>query len=192
MVLRLCSIAFVLLSAVTAPVDAAEQYVIDTKGQHAFIEFRIKHLGYSWLYGRFNDFSGAFTLDREALEHAGVEVEIDTASVDTNHAERDKHLRSSDFLHVDEYPTARFVSTAVERTIEGAGVILGELTLKGVTNPVEIAFEEIGQGPDPWGGYRAGFIGTTTLRLADFGIDYDLGPASRTVELTLSVEGVRR
>ena len=66
MVLRLCSIAFVLLSAVTAPADAAEQYVIDTKGQHAFIEFRIKHLGYSWLYGRFNEFAGAFTLDREA------------------------------------------------------------------------------------------------------------------------------
>jgi polyisoprenoid-binding protein YceI len=192
MVLRLCSIAFVLLSVVTTPADAAEQYVIDTKGQHAFIEFRIKHLGYSWLYGRFNEFAGAFTLDREALEHAGVEVEIDTASVDTNHAERDKHLRSSDFLHVDEHPTARFASTAVERTTDGAGVILGELTLKGVTNPVEIAFEEIGQGPDPWGGYRAGFIGTTTLRLADFGIDYDLGPASRTVELTLSVEGVRR
>lgn len=192
MVLRLCSIAFVLLSAVTAPADAAEQYVIDTKGQHAFIEFRIKHLGYSWLYGRFNDFAGAFTLDREAPGSSGAEVEIDTASVDTNHAERDKHLRSSDFLHVDEYPTARFVSTAVERTTEGAGVILGELTLKGVTNPVEIAFEEIGHGPDPWGGYRAGFIGTTTLRLADFGIDYDLGPASQTVELTLSVEGVRR
>jgi polyisoprenoid-binding protein YceI len=131
-------------------------------------------------------------LDREAPGSSGVEVEIDTASVDTNHAERDKHLRSSDFLHVDEHPTARFVSTMVERTGEGAGVIRGELTLKGVTNPVEIAFEEIGHGPDPWGGYRAGFIGTTTLRLADFGIDYDLGPASQTVELTLSVEGVRR
>ncbi len=71
-------------------------------------------------------------------------------------------------------------------------MIRGDLTFMGVTRPVEIAFEEIGHGPDPWGGYRAGFLGKTTLRLADFGIDYDLGPASQTVELTLSVEGVRQ
>ena len=192
MVRRLCSAVFVLVLATTASASAAEQYAIDIKGQHAFIEFRIKHLGYSWLYGRFNDFTGAFTLDREAPEGSSVEVEIETASLDTNHAERDKHLRSSDFLHVDEHPTARFVSTAVERTGDSTGVIRGDLTLRGVTKPVEIAFEEIGHGPDPWGGYRAGFLGTTTLRLADFGIDYDLGPASQTVELTLSVEGVRR
>ena len=64
------------------------------------------------------------------------------------------------------------------------------MTLYGVTKPVVIAFEEIGQGSDPWGGYRAGFLGKTTLKPADFGIDYDLGPASRTVELTLSVEGI--
>jgi polyisoprenoid-binding protein YceI len=119
-------------------------------------------------------------------------VEIDTASVDTNHAERDKHLRGKDFLNVDAHPKARFVSTSVERGGDGTGVIKGELTLNGVTKPIEIAVEEIGHGPDPWGGYRAGFLGKTTLKLADFDIDYDLGPASRTVELTLSIEGVRQ
>jgi polyisoprenoid-binding protein YceI len=189
---RLCSLAFILMLATTASAHAAEKYMIDIKGQHAFIEFRIQHLGYSWLYGRFNDFTGAFTLDRESPDNSSVEVEIETASVDTNHAERDKHLRSGDFLHVEEHPTARFVSTAVERSGETTGVIRGDLTFMGVTRPVEIAFEEIGHGPDPWGGYRAGFLGKTTLRLADFGIDYDLGPASQTVELTLSVEGVRQ
>ena len=185
--------AAVLLAVTTlASAEAAETYTIDTKGQHAFIDFRIKHLGYSWLHGRFNDFSGEFVVDRENPANARVEVEIDTASVDTNHAERDKHLRGKDFLNVDAHPKARFVSTAVETTGDGKGVIKGDLTLNGVTRPIEIAVEEIGHGPDPWGGYRAGFLGTTTLKLADFAIDYDLGPASRTVELTLSIEGVRQ
>ena len=185
--------AAVLVAVTTlASAEAAETYSIDTQGQHAFVDFRIKHLGYSWLHGRFNDFTGAFVVDRDNPANSRVEVEIDTASVDTNHAERDKHLRGKDFLNVDAHPKARFVSTAVETTGDGKGVIKGDLTLNGVTKPIEIAVEEIGHGPDPWGGYRAGFLGTTTLKLADFGIDYDLGPASRTVELTLSIEGVRQ
>lgn len=192
--LSLCAALLVMVAAATAPAaKAAEEiYNIDTKGQHAFIEFRIKHLGYSWLYGRFNEFGGNFLLDRDNPANSSVTVEIATASVDTNHAERDKHLRSKDFLNVDAHPKATFVSTAVEPGGENTAVIKGNLTLNGVTQPVEIAVEEIGHGPDPWDGYRAGFHGTTTLALADFDIDYDLGPAAQTVELTLSVEGVRQ
>jgi polyisoprenoid-binding protein YceI len=192
MTFRAICVAVLLAVTTFASSKAAEIYAIDTQGQHAFVEFRIKHLGYSWMYGRFNHFSGEFVVDRENPANSRVEVEIDTASVDTNHAERDKHLRNENFLNVDAYPKARFVSTAVEPTGDGKGVIKGDLTLNGVTKPIEIAVEEIGHGPDPWGGYRAGFLGTTTLKLADFAIDYDLGPASRTVELTLSIEGVRR
>jgi polyisoprenoid-binding protein YceI len=192
MTLRALCAAVLLALIPLASAQAAETYAIDTTGQHAFVEFRIKHLGYSWLYGRFNDFSGEFVVDRDDPANSRVAVEIDTASIDTNHAERDKHLRSKDFLNVDAHPKARFVSTSVERGGDGTGVIKGDLTLNGVTKPIEIAVEEIGHGPDPWGGYRAGFLGTTTLKLADFAIDYDLGPASRTVELTLSIEGVRQ
>ncbi len=190
----LCAALLVVLAAATAPsAKAAEEiYNIDTKGQHAFIEFRIKHLGYSWLYGRFNEFGGNILLDRDNPANSSVTVEIDTASVDTNHAERDKHLRSKDFLNVDAHPKATFVSTGVVLAGDTIGVIAGNLTLNGVTKPIEIAVEEIGHGKDPWGGYRAGFLGTTTLALADFGIDYDLGPASHTVELTLSLEAVRQ
>lgn len=191
-IVSLCAAALVFLAAAPPAKAAEEIYNFDVKGQHIFIEFRIKHLGYSWLYGRFNDFGGNFLLDRENPENSSVTVEIDTASVDTNHAERDKHLRSKDFLNVDAHPKATFVSTEIVPAGETDGVIRGNLTLNGVTKPIEIAVEEIGHGPDPWGGYRAGFLGKTTLTLADFGIDYDLGPASRTVELTLSIEGVRQ
>ena len=192
MIIRTFAVAAVLALAAALPVRAAETYAIDIEGQHAFIEFRIKHLGYSWLYGRFNDFDGLFTIDRENPANSSVEIEIETASVDTNHAERDKHLRGKDFLDVSKHPKASFVSTGIEQTGDGTGVITGDLTLNGVTKPVELEVEEIGHGPDPWGGYRAGFLGTTTLTLADFDIDFDLGPAARTVELTLSVEGVRK
>lgn len=170
----------------------AATYKIDQEGQHAFIEFRIQHLGYSWLYGRFNDFSGQFTYDPDNPDDASVTVNIDPASIDTNHAERDKHLRSDEFLHVSEYPQAKFVSTGFEDHGDGTATLKGKLTLHGETQPVTIDVEHVGAGKDPWGGYRRGFIGTTTLALRDFGIDYDLGPASRTVELTLSVEGIRQ
>ena len=120
------------------------------------------------------------------------EVTINMASIDSNHAERDKHLRGEEFLDVERYPEARFVSTSFEEHGDGKASLKGDLTLRGVTRPVTIAVEAIGHGPDPWGGYRRGFQGSTTLALKDFGIDYDLGPASTTVELILSVEGIRR
>lgn len=169
----------------------AADYKIDKEGQHAFIEFRIKHLGYSWLYGRFDDFDGAFTFDEKSPSADKVKVTINTNSVNSNHAERDKHLRSPDFLNVAKNPTATFESTAVKTDGKNAE-ITGNLTLNGVTKPVTIKAELVGQGDDPWGGYRAGFIGTTTLKLKDFDIQRDLGPASQEVELTLSVEGVRQ
>lgn len=170
----------------------AEDYVIDTEGMHAFIQFRIQHLGYSWLYGRFNEFDGSFSYDEAKPEDAKVEVTIKTDSVDSNHAERDKHLRGADFLHVDEYPEAKFVSTAYKPNGDGSGTLEGNLTLHGVTNPIAIGVREIGAGQDPWGGFRRGFQGNAKFKLADYGIDYNLGPASKEVEMILSIEGIRQ
>lgn len=187
----LLSLLLLGLGAMSLPAQAAD-YVIDTKNDHAFIQFRIKHLGYSWLYGRFNEFKGDFSYDEKNPDSARVSVTIETNSIDTNHAERDKHLRSKDFFAVDKYPEAKFVSTSYKETGNGKAILTGNLTLHGVTRPVTINVEQIGAGPDPWGGYRRGFLGTTTLTLKDFGIDYDLGPASTTAELTLSIEGVRQ
>ncbi|MEZ5477663.1 MAG: YceI family protein [Thiolinea sp.] len=101
----------------------AEDYVIDTEGMHASINFRIQHLGYSWLYGRFNDFSGTFSYDEAKPEDAKVEVSIKTDSVDSNHAERNKHLRSDDFLGVEKFPEAKFVSTAYKPNGDGTGTL---------------------------------------------------------------------
>ena len=183
-----------LATALVLPLPAtAADYVIDTAKAHAFIQFRIQHLGYSWLYGRFNTFEGTFSYDADKPAANKVEVTIDTASVDSNHAERDKHLRSDDFLDVKTFPQARFVSTKYEDKGDGTAVLTGDFTLHGVTKPITIAVERIGEGADPWGGYRAGFYGTTRIKLADFGITKkNLGPASQEVELMLSVEGIRQ
>ncbi|UTW06238.1 YceI family protein [Pseudomonas benzenivorans] len=170
----------------------AADYVIDTEGQHAFVNFKINHLGYSWMYGTFKDFEGQFSYDAKNPEASKVKVTLDTSSVFTNNAERDKHLRSDDFLSVSKHPQATFESTAVKATGEGSADITGNLTLNGVTKPVVIAATFVGEGEDPWGGYRAGFSGSTTLKLKDFDIQMDLGPASQEVELIISVEGVRQ
>ena len=90
----------------TANANAAD-YVIDTDGAHAFVTFKIKHLGYSWLLGRFNTFDGGFSYDAAAPEKSEIEVVIDTASLDSNHADRDKHLKGSDFLDVNKFPKAK-------------------------------------------------------------------------------------
>lgn len=184
--------ALALSSMIFAGQAAAADYAIDTKGQHAFVNFKISHLGYSWLWGTFKEFDGSFSFDAEQPEASKVNVTLQTASIDSNHAERDKHLRSDDFLNVSEHPTATFESTSVKPTGEGTADITGDLTLNGVTKPVVIAAKFIGEGKDPWGGYRAGFEGTTTLKLKDFDIKMDLGPASQTVDLIISVEGVRQ
>lgn len=167
-----------------------EEYKIDTEGAHAFIQFRIKHLGYSWLYGRFNKFDGSFNIDRDNLEKSTINITIDPASIDSNHAERDKHLRDTKFLAVKEFPQATFNSTKLKLKDKKSGVLTGNLSLHGVERPININVQLTGEGKDPWGGYRAGFEGKTTLTLKDFGIQ-DLGPSSTTVEMFLSIEGVK-
>jgi len=186
--------ASVLLAGLTLNSSAllADDYVIDTKGAHAFIQFRVQHLGYSWLYGRFNEFSGQFSYDEAAPEKTSIEVTIKTDSVDSNHAERDKHLRSDDFLNVKKFPEAKFISTSYTAGKDGKGVLKGNLTLHGVTKALEIEVESIGAGKDPWGGYRRGFEGKTKFAMADFGIVKDLGPKSKDVEMILSLEGIKK
>lgn len=180
------------MMAVSPTVMAAPvEYAIDTPGMHASVNFKIQHLGYSWLTGRFEKFSGYYVYDADALSNSRISVKIDTASVSTNHAERDKHLRSADFLNVKKFPEAKFVSTAIAGSDDSMQV-KGQFTLNGVTRDMVIEARKVGEGKDPWGGYRSGFSGTTSFKLADYKISKDLGPASAEVFLELHIEGVRK
>ncbi|MBI2799568.1 MAG: YceI family protein [Gammaproteobacteria bacterium] len=185
--LRLPGCAFALALA-TTPAIAAD-YTIDLS--HSFIQFRISHLGYSVLNGRFNDFAGTLQWDKAKPAASNIALTIKTASIDSNWAERDKHIRSKDFLEVEKFPDASFKSTKFTGDAT-AGKLEGELTLHGVTKPVTLDVKAVGEGDDPWGGYRAGFTGTTTLKRGDFGINYNLGPSAETMQFDLFVEGIKK
>ncbi|WP_245880129.1 YceI family protein [Zobellella taiwanensis] len=186
-------IAAALLALAPQAFAAPETYTVDTDGMHASVNFKVNHLGYSWLTGRFNDFKGSFVYDEADPANNSVEITINTTSLDTNHAERDRHLRSDDFLDVGKFPEASFKSTSVSREDdEGEYRVRGDLTLHGVTKPVEFEIEQVGAGQDPWGGFRRGFEGEIELKPADFGMNYDLGPAAATVYLEIHLEGVRQ
>lgn len=189
--LLISAVALAMTGAASAD-EHSGTYAFDTEGAHQFITFGISHLGYSTLYGRFNDFDGEFEFDAANPENSRVEVTIDTGSVDSNHGERDKHLRSEDFLYVEEYPEATFKSTKVEMDGDDEASVTGDLTLRGVTREVTLEVELLGHGDDPWGGYRMGFDAETEIKLADFDIPTDLGKASETVKLEISVEGIRQ
>ncbi len=183
---KMISALFVIAAGLSTSVFAAD-YVIDTKGAHASINFKASHLGYSYIVGRFNTFDGTFSYDKDAPHKAKIQVNIDTNSIDSNHAARDKHLRSDDYLNVKAHPKASFVSTAV--TPNGDGLLVkGNLSLHGVTKPIVIDVSKVGEGQDPWGGYRVGFVGKTQIDAADFGLPDKVG----TIEFDLHVEGKRQ
>jgi polyisoprenoid-binding protein YceI len=169
---------------------SAADYVIDTKGAHASVNFKVSHLGYSFIKGRFNKFDGEFSYDPANVAASKVTVNVDTRSLDSNHAERDKHIRSSDFIDASKFSTATFKSTSVVDKGDGNLEVTGDLSLHGVTKPITIDAEIIGAGQDPWGGQRAGFYGTTRLELADFNIAV-MGTSSY-VDMELHVEGIQK
>ncbi|MGM0615692.1 MAG: YceI family protein [Pseudomonadota bacterium] len=171
----------------------ADTYAVDIEGQHAFIQFKINHLGFSYILGSFEDFDGEFFYDPEDLEASSIDMEVQVNSLNSNHAERDRHILDEDFLHASEYPTATFTSTGFEPTDENSGVLSGELTLRGETQSFEMPVTLMGEGEDPWGNYRAGFEGSTELTLADYGIDMSSFPeVMHTLELYVTFEGVRQ
>ncbi|MGI9462845.1 MAG: YceI family protein [Aestuariivirgaceae bacterium] len=172
-----------------ADVATAADFTVDAPGMHASINFRASHLGYSFVTGRFDKFTGAFNWDKAEPSASKIVIDIDATSVNTNHTKRDEHLRSADFFDVANHPTAKFESTSIEVTGGKTGVIKGNLTIRGVTKEVAINAEYIGEGDDPWGGYRAGFTGSTMIVPADFGMPN--GVAKAPLQLTLEVEGTR-
>lgn len=136
---------------------------------HSAIEFSVRHLMIAKVKGSFKSFSGSVTVPYDPTQ-ASVQVTIDPASIDTGDANRDNHLRSADFLAVETFPVAEYVSSSVRPRGEGY-VVDGRLTLHGVTRPVALDLELNGTGADPWGNTRAGFTATAELNRRDFGID---------------------
>jgi len=140
---------------------------------HSDVSFTVRHMMVSKVRGRFGTFEGEIVTAPDPLD-SSVTASIDLSSIDTNHPQRDAHIRSSDFFEVDAHPNMTFRSTGIRPDVDGAYVLDGELSLRGVTRPVALNLEFNGFGPDPYGGTRAGFSATTELNRRDFGIDISM------------------
>ena len=163
---------------------------------HSEVSFVVRHMVVSKVRGRFDRFSGTIVTD-EDFARSSVNVTIEASSVNTNEPNRDNHVRSADFLDVENFPSITFQSTVV-RSEGDRFSIDGELTIRGATRPVTLDVEVNGFTPDPYGGTRAGFSATTEINRQDFGVSYN-GPIpgannamvlSDRVTLILEVEAV--
>lgn len=143
---------------------------------HSLVEFSTKHMMITTVKGRFGALDGVIRFDEENPSESGVEVTIDAASIDTRTEQRDEHLRSGDFLDVENFPTITFQSTGLKggKLEPGADFqLVGDLTIKDETRQVTLDATFEGQGQDPWGGQRVSFSATGKLDRRDFGLTWN-------------------
>ena len=153
-----------------APAQGAMQrYEVDV--DHSTLEFSVAHMVVSKTTGRFTDYTGFIEMDPEALKANAIEAVIKTASITTNHAKRDEHLRGPDFFNVEQYPTMIYRMKSYQKTGEDYTVV-GDLTLLGVTKEIVLVGRFNGVAKDPWGNERAGFTAAGKLNRKDFGMNW--------------------
>jgi polyisoprenoid-binding protein YceI len=170
-----------------AAIDArADDYRIDAV--HSSVTFKIGHLGISYVHGRFNDFSGTFSLSNGGGEFS---LTIEAKSVDTAVPKRDTHLRSPDFLNVKQYPQITFRSTKVT-SIKGGYEVTGDFTLHGVAKSITMNLSGGKITQFPKGTQRTGFTTSLTIKRADFGMDRFAGALGDDVHIAISFEGVKK
>lgn len=141
---------------------------------HTTAAFSARHMMVTTVRGQFQKVSGTMDFDPENPTNASVNVTIDAASLVSGVIDRDNHLRSADFLDVENYPNITFKSTKVELTGDDTANIIGDLTVRGVTRPVTIKAEYLGQTNSPFGDVRAGFSGRTKINREDFGLTWNV------------------
>lgn len=186
----LAMITTMLLCILSPVIYAADTYEIDPV--HSAVFFRIKHLGVSYTYGRFNQPEGYLRFDQTDPKNSAVEMNVKVANIDTDSEKRDNHLKSSDFFDSEKYPTISFISKSVEPDGSGKLTVKGELTLHGVTRPLTITALQTGKGKDPWGGYRIGFETTFSIKRSEFKMDTMQGAVGDDVSITVALEGIRK
>jgi polyisoprenoid-binding protein YceI len=149
---------------------AADAYQIDLT--HSGVEFKVRHMLVTNVKGEFDEFEGTVHYDADNIENSRVEVVIQAASINTQNEKRDNHLKSPDFLAVEEHPTIRFTSTSVEKRGQTL-IAVGDLTIRGVTKQVEIPFEIAGPVTSPWGQQVIGIEGRLAINRMDFGANWN-------------------
>ncbi len=155
----------------TGTTSLTGSYTLDPA--HSRVGFSARHAMVTKVRGAFNDVAGSGYLDEANPANSHLELTIKAASIDTRNADRDAHLRSNDFLAMDEHPEITFRSTAVTKQGADRYLVTGDLTVRGVTRPVTVEFEFTGSAVDPWGNLRIGFEGATTINRKDWGVNWN-------------------
>jgi polyisoprenoid-binding protein YceI len=171
-------------------VAVGDDYAIDAA--HSGVTFQIRHMDISWIPGRFNKFSGEFTLDPADPAKSSFKMTIQADSVDTNSAARDGHLKSGDFFNTKQYPTMEFVSTSVTPT-QGGYQVAGDLSFHGETKPVSFELKG-GKTVEMKGQQRIGFSTGFIVKRSDFNVAKKVGPGmlGDDVHVTISFEGIKK
>ena len=174
----------------------AGEYMIDP--DHSQVIFKVKHMGISTVTGRFDLIEGSYTFDDKDMSNSSVETTITATSINTNKQKRDDHLKSPEFLNVEKYPTITFKSKEIKKGDGEDFIIVGDLTINGVTKQVELDAEYGGKAQDPMGDERTAFTAETKIDRKDFGITWnktlDSGGlvVGDDVKIELEVEGIRK
>jgi polyisoprenoid-binding protein YceI len=168
----------------------ADDYTIDAV--HSGVSFQISHVGLAYIHGRFDDFSGNFTIDTSDPSKSAFSLSIKSESVDTNNSKRDDHLRSPDFFNVKQFPTISFTSTSV-KPIDGGYEVTGDLTIHGATKPVTFSLKGGASAEFPKGVSRTGFsTSQIVVKRSDFGVGKPMPVLGDEVYVSISFEGTKK
>lgn len=165
-------------------------YTIDTA--HSRVGFVARHAMVTKVRGSFDEFEGSIHIDGDNPEKSSGKVTIQAKSINTRNSQRDEHIRGNDFLDMDNRPEITFVSTGIKQTGDAEFVVSGDLSVRGVTKPVEIPFEYTGTATDPFGNQRVGLEGSVVINRKDFGVSWNAalegGGVLVSEKVTLEVE----
>ncbi len=186
----IAAFTFSLMGILALPANAAETYKLDP--DHTSIVFRIKHLGVGNVYGSFAGATGSFEFDENTPSNNAIEIQVSAVNIYTPVDKRDNHLRSPDFFHDKKYPKISFKSTSAKKIDNTSFELSGELSLLDKTQPITVKVVQTGQGKDPWGNFRRGFEATFSIKRSDFGLGFMLSAAGDEVQVTVSLEGIRK
>ncbi|MDZ4859279.1 MAG: YceI family protein [Candidatus Hydrogenedentes bacterium] len=178
------------LGVIALPASAADVYEVDPV--HSAFLYRVKHLGASYSYGRFNEASGSFTIDAADPAKNSIEIEVKTASIDTANKARDKHLSGPDFFNATEFPTMTFKSTSFKKKEGETYEVTGDLTILGVTKSVTLDAEFVGVGKGQKGQQLAGWDATLVIDRTDFGMAFMPDAIGAEVTIRIGIEGAKK
>lgn len=174
----------------------AADYAVDP--DHSSIGFKVRHLGISSVAGRFTTVQGTFTFDPKNVAASKAQATVEAKSITTQQAKRDDHLRSPDFLDANSFPEIKFVSKEIKEVSGNKFKVIGDLTIRGKSNPVVLDAVFNGATKDPWGNERAAFEAEATINRKDWGLTWnkilETGGlvVGEDVKIVLEVEGVQK